>query len=67
MAELKPHTSLFRLALTYHCPTCRHPLTKLGGWFTAIGRFNCDGCGRFVRLSYDEKLRLFHEHCLQNP
>ena len=54
--------SLMEVKLTYHCPRCDHPFTKRGGWFSACGRFTCQGCGERVSLTYPEKLELFTKH-----
>jgi hypothetical protein len=53
---------LIYVKLTFNCPYCGHALTKSGGWFQSVGRFQCAGCQREVKLTYDDKLALFKKH-----
>ncbi|SEF12650.1 hypothetical protein SAMN05444161_8804 [Rhizobiales bacterium GAS191] len=48
--------------LTFFCPQCGHTLKKRGSWFMAGHHFKCEGCQREVRLTYDDKARLFARH-----
>jgi hypothetical protein len=37
-------------------------LEKLGRWFHAIRRYQCEGCGADVQMGYSEKVVLFEAH-----
>lgn len=50
------------VVLTFVCRQCGRQLLKKGGWFMGAHSFKCEGCGREVRLSYDDKLVLFANH-----
>ena len=53
---------LIYVKLTFNCPYCGHALIKSGGWFQSVGRFQCAGCQREVKLTYGDKLALFKKH-----
>jgi len=48
--------------LTLHCPHCNYALTKNGSWFKSCTRFKCAACGHGMRMTYDDKLRIFAKH-----
>jgi DNA-directed RNA polymerase subunit RPC12/RpoP len=50
---------LYATELTFACPHCSHKLVKKGSWFARASGFKCAGCGRKVRISYEDKVRLF--------
>jgi uncharacterized protein YndB with AHSA1/START domain len=37
-------------------------LEKLGRWFHAIRRYQCEGCRADVEMGYSEKVVLFEAH-----
>jgi transposase-like protein len=53
--------SLYRVVLAHPCPHCQRVRQQKGSWFRAIRSYKCDDCGGVVELSYDTKLRLFHQ------
>ena len=55
-------TKLMHVLLTRPCPHCGHMLEKLGRWFHAIRRYQCEGCGADVQMGYSEKVVLFEAH-----
>jgi hypothetical protein len=48
--------------MTFDCPHCGMALIKKGRWFKFVGDFRCAGCQRGVRMTYDDKIRLFAKH-----
>jgi predicted RNA-binding Zn-ribbon protein involved in translation (DUF1610 family) len=50
---------LLDVLLSYPCPGCGHNQEKKGSWFKTIGHYPCPSCGHSVRITYDDKVRLF--------
>jgi transposase-like protein len=50
---------LLDVILSHSCPHCGHKHEKKGSWFQTIGRYTCLTCHRSVRITYDDKVRLF--------
>ena len=48
--------------MTHRCPRCGHATTRQGSSFRSIRHYHCSACGEQVRLTYDDKLKLFREH-----
>jgi predicted RNA-binding Zn-ribbon protein involved in translation (DUF1610 family) len=44
--------------LQHKCPQCGTGRANTERWFYAIASYTCEGCGKKVRVTYDEKLRL---------
>jgi hypothetical protein len=45
--------------LAYHCPDCGTARVNSGQWFRAIGSYKCGGCNNLVRVTYEDKVKLF--------
>jgi transposase-like protein len=50
---------LLHVFLSHSCPHCGHKLEKMGAWFQTISRYDCSSCGQSVRMTYEDKVRLF--------
>ena len=50
---------LLHVFLSHSCPHCGHKLKKMGAWFQTISRYDCSSCGQSVRMTYEDKVRLF--------
>jgi DNA-directed RNA polymerase subunit RPC12/RpoP len=48
--------------MTHRCPRCGHRTTRQGSSFRSIRHYHCSVCGEQVRLTYEDKLKLFREH-----
>jgi hypothetical protein len=44
---------------SYRCPGCGTARVNTGQWFRAIGRYKCEGCSTSVRVTYEDKVKLF--------
>ncbi|SDR58272.1 hypothetical protein SAMN05519103_06066 [Rhizobiales bacterium GAS113] len=55
-------SKLADVPLTFECAHCGLALSKKGSWFKSARRFTCAGCQREVRLTYDDKIRIFAQH-----
>ncbi len=51
--------SLLDVLLSYPCPHCAPSNKKKESWFQTIGHYTCPNCDRSVRITYDDKVRLF--------
>jgi transposase-like protein len=49
------------------CPHCQHRANKTGAAIHAAGRYTCRSCKRHVRITYEEKVRLFKEQAVRSP
>jgi hypothetical protein len=58
---------LLDVDLTLECKHCGHLIIKNGGWFSVAHHFKCEGCNRYVRIVYDEKVALFKKHAHLAP
>ena len=52
-------SGLLDVLLSHPCPRCGHRQEKKGSWFKTISHYTCPSCGHSVRMSYDDKVRLF--------
>jgi hypothetical protein len=50
--------------LTFHCPHCGYALIRKGRWFKSVSRVKCGGCRREIRMTYDNKIKVFAKHAL---
>ena len=50
---------LLHVFLSHPCPHCGHKHEKIGAWFQAINHYDCPSCGQSVRMTYEDKVRLF--------
>lgn len=53
---------LYDVDLTFECPHCDHRLVRKGSRFALLSSYKCPGCGRNVRINYDDKVKLFDKH-----
>ncbi|WP_077373523.1 transposase-like zinc-binding domain-containing protein [Mesorhizobium prunaredense] len=53
---------LSSVGLTFLCPQCNFTVIKNGSWFRGVSRYRCDGCGREIRITYPDKIAIFHKH-----
>jgi transposase-like protein len=61
--------SLTSVKLTFECPICKFAVVKKGSWFQVVSQYQCEGCGRAIRITYSDKIAIFkkHEHLTYNP
>src|SRR6478609_2933535 len=52
--------------MTHYCPRCGHRTRRQGSSFRLIRHYRCSACGEQVRLTYNDKLKLFREHALDS-
>ena len=52
--------------MTHRCPRCGHATTRQGSSFRSIRHYDCSACGEQVRLTYNDKLKLFREHAVES-
>jgi hypothetical protein len=50
---------LLDVLISHPCSHCGHKHEKEGRWFQTIGHYRCPSCGHSVRITYDDKVRLF--------
>ena len=50
---------LLHVFLSHPCPHCGHKHEKMGAWFQTISHYDCLSCGQSVRMTYEDKVRLF--------
>ena len=50
---------LLHVFLSHLCPHCGHKHEKMGAWFQTISHYDCPSCGQSVRMTYEDKVRLF--------
>jgi|HubBroStandDraft_1064217.scaffolds.fasta_scaffold261436_1 hypothetical protein len=53
---------LRQVDLTLECKYCGHVRVKKGSWFLSAYRFQCEGCGREVPITYSDKVALFNKY-----
>jgi hypothetical protein len=46
-------------SFSHRCPHCGTARVNTGQWFRAIGGYKCEGCGNAVRVTYEDKVKLF--------
>ena len=51
--------------MTHRCPRCGHRTTRQGSSFRSVRHYHCSACGEQVRLTYNDKLKLFREHAVE--
>ena len=49
------------LTFSHQCPHCGNTRVNSGQWFYAIAGYKCGGCGKNVRVTYDDKLKLLRD------
>jgi hypothetical protein len=53
---------LFTVLMRCECPHCGHSYARNGSWFNSIRNYFCPRCRRQVRLTYQDKLKLFGKY-----
>ena len=56
---------LNNVPMSHSCPYCGHELQRTGGWFKTVGSYLCEACKRPVRLTHDDKVKLFGRYSTQ--
>jgi hypothetical protein len=52
--------------MTHRCPRSGHGKTRQASSFRPIRHYQCSACGEQVRLTYNDKLKLFREHAVES-
>jgi transcriptional regulator with XRE-family HTH domain len=55
------------MIFVHPCPHCQHRTNKTGAAIHAAGRYTCKSCKRRVRITQEEKVRLFQEQASRRP
>jgi hypothetical protein len=50
---------LFDVTLRYSCRHCGCIVEREGKWFFRLRQYTCSSCKQQVRVSYDDKLKIF--------
>ncbi len=48
--------------MVHDCPYCGYGTTRKASGFQRIQFYKCSACSKKVRLTYEDKLKLFKEH-----
>jgi hypothetical protein len=54
-----PLPALPDASFSHRCPHCGTARVNTGQWFRAISGYKCEGCGNAVRVTYEDKVKLF--------